>query len=359
MNQLLYRLLGQGLGMPPDDPAPGAAPAAPASPAAPAASLAAAPAAAPPDTGKPASEGTPGISEKEMTALLDDSEHDDILPDAGTGTSEDPKPVVSAVPPVQQPAGAPASPPQVPPVQPPAAAPPVVSPAPVVPGQPVAAAPVVAPPTAPVTPPPAAPAPSPETVRAEQVARRTEYAKTLETLYAMPEKDALDFNANPGAALPKMAAKLHIEVLESAIHGIMMQLPQVVEGYMTKRENTARAENEFYSTWPMLDKANPQHKQTVNSLMHAIVAGNPNITRAEAIKQAGAASLVALGIPYDAPRIPVPGQPPAGAAVLPAAPPAATPFAPALPGVGGMGVPGAKPGGNPFEQLSREFDEEI
>lgn len=345
MNVLLMKLLGQGLAMPPEDGVSAGAAAAPV----------AAPVAAPsvPDGGTPAPDTAPSISEKDMTALLND---DDIVGDPAPAVAPAPPaapPGVAppAVPPVVQ---APAVPPQVPPVAQPPAAPSVTPAAPVAPVAPAAPATPEAPAAAPTT--PAAPTPeSLEAQRAQSLARRTEYVKQLETAYAMPEKDALEFAANPAAGLPKLAAKLHVDVLESAIHGIMMQMPQVIEGFMQRREATAKNESEFYGTWPMLDKGNAQHRGTVESLMRAIVQGNPGIKRVDAIKQVGAAALVALGIPYDAPRV-------AAAPIAPAAPviPPVAGFSPALPGVGGLGVPGAPAGSsNPFENLSREFEEDV
>lgn len=300
----------------------------------------------------------PGLSDEAMAGLLDDSvsgEPGDVPQKASVPTP----PVAPTTP------AAPSVSPQTkPPVVPPATpqVPPVAAPqTPAAPVTPPAAAPAQPPTTPPQ--PPVAPQQSPQEIQAAQAARRQEYVTQVEKGYSFDEKTALEVNANPAAILPKLAAKMHVDMLESAIHGIMMQLPQVVEGYMTQRETTRRNEDEFYKSWPMIDRANPEHRSTVNGILSAIVQRNPSISRAEAMKQAGAATLVALGIPYtlpqSAPETPtVPGQP----QVAPRASDLAVPpvgFSPALPGAGGQGLPGRAIEENPFSKMSREFEEDI
>lgn len=340
MNPTLAALMGRLYQAPPEDGI--APPAAASTPPVATPVTAPDPGAAPQDT-----PGEPGISEKDMTALLDDTDIDSgQLKERGTSPVEPPSPKpTTPVPPVVPPVAAPSS--VVPPVAPPI--PPVVTPA--------AVAPVAVAPEAPSVTQPVVPVKTPEVVAQEQTVRRQEYVKQVQGSYAISEKDAIDFNANPAAKLPEIAAKLHVDVLESAVHGVMMQMPQVVEAFLLRREATQKAENAFYESWPMLDRNNAAHKATVNSLMAAIVQRNPNITRADATKQAGAAALVALGIPYTAQAaaaIPAVPQP----AVI-AQPPGAG-FQPMAPGVGGSGLPGVQSqDANPFTALSREFEEDI
>lgn len=303
----------------------------------------------------------PGLSDEAMAGLMDDT------PDVPDAPAAAPQPKPGSTPPV--PAGqTPATPPVTPPVTTtpptPPQVPPVATPQtpPAVPPTPAVTA--VAPETPPATPPqPVVPQQSPQEIQAQQAARRQEYVTQVEKGYSFDEATALEVNANPAAILPKLAAKMHVDMLESAIHGIMMQVPQVLENLLVQRETTRRNEDEFYAAWPMIDRTKPEHRATVNGILSAIVQRNPSISRQEAMKQAGAATLVTLGIPYTAPAQATPpvsaGQPQVPSA--PAAPvvPPVVGFTPALPGVGGQGIPGRQGEENPFSKMAREFDEEI
>lgn len=314
----------------------------------------------------------PGLSDEAMAGLLDETpdapEEPTAAPPKPGSTPPVPAGQQPVVPPVVPPVAAPTTPPATPQVPPPVAGQP---PAAVVP--PVATPPAATPPAA-VTPPvatppaPVAPVQSQAEIQAAQQARRQEYVTQVQKGYTFTEQEALELNANPAAALPKLAAKMHVDMLESAVHGIMMQVPQVLENLLVQRETTRRNEDEFYAAWPMIDRKNPEHRAAVNGILGALVQRNPSIARAEAMKQTGAAALVALGIPYAppaaAPQAPVvPGQPqvpvaPPAAAAPPAIPPVVG-FTPAVPGAGGQGLPGRAGEENPFSKMSREFEEDI
>jgi hypothetical protein len=175
------------------------------------------------------------------------------------------------------------------------------------------------------------------------------FTQSLEKLYEVPEAQRADVNVNPATLLPKLAARLHVEVLEAATQGLAAVIPQIVAQVIEQRQSGERNEQEFFAVWPQLKRENPQHQQTVKTLLGTIVSMNPRISKADAIRQAGAAALVALGIPYEQG-----GAQPAPARVEPPT------FSAAAPGSGGMGTPSI-PGANenPFAKLSREFEEEL
>lgn len=329
------RTLMQRLEMPLEGEAPG-------SPAAPAAA---------PDlsSNQPGSAPTPATAEALEShideLLADDAEHNGATPATPVVTT----PASHVTPPPSAPV-APTSPVATPPAEPPAApaTPPQAPTAPVTPGQPPAqpAAPVTPPVTpAPPAQPPAPPA-DPEVRRAEAQRRREAFTQSLEKAYEVPETERERINLNPSMELPKLAAKLHVSVLEAATEGLAAVIPQIVEQVIQRRETASSNERDFYAAWPQLDRSNPKHHQTVQTLLGTIVSMNPQISKADAIKQAGAAALVALGVPYEK------------APTQPSAPPT---FAAAAPGAGGPAVP-AVPGApdkNPFSQLSREFEEDL
>lgn len=327
------RVMNQRLEAPPDDGtgAPGAAtpdapPVEPAAPAAPAA---------------PGSEKTPATAEaleSHINELLaEDDEHAGRSP--ATPVTTTPATHVAPAP------SAPVAPTS--PVAAPVAAP--VAPVPVTP-QPAAAQPPAAPP--PDTPPVAAPPVQPaapvdqEAQRVEAQKRREVFTQMLEKQYEVPEAQRDEVNTNPSVLLPKLAARLHLEVLEAATQGLAAVIPQIVAQVIERRNASEQNERDFYTVWPQLKRENPQHHQTVQTLLGTIISMNPRISKADAIKQAGASALVALGIPYDQPS-------------APAAPPQPPTFSAASPGAGGMGTPGAPANENPFSKLSREFEEDL
>lgn len=297
-----------------------------------------------PDTGTAPS----GISEKDIKDLLD---HDDI--DKG----DSPMSPVTTQPASPQ---APAASVLAPPAQPVAPIETVVAPAvPAVSTPPTPAAPVTPPvetPAAPVpAPAPVAPTPAvPEQTEAQKTAewtkRRADFTTTLEKAYAIPEDRLAEVNVNPAVELPKLAARLHLEVLESATAGLAALLPQAIATALHHQSTVTKTENEFYAMWPQLDRGNANHEATARNLLTTIVQGNPRISKADAMKQAGAATMIALGIPYEK----------AGVVAAPVAPAMPATFSPAAPGAGGTGTPG-RTGGllNPFDQLSREMEEDL
>lgn len=174
--------------------------------------------------------------------------------------------------------------------------------------------------------------------------RRDDFVVQLEKAYAFPDDKKVEVNADPALFLPKMAAQLHLQVLESAVNGLATTIPDLVEQVLQRRENTARTEGEFYTMWPQLDRQNKAHTDAARALLGTIVANNPGIKRVDAMKQAGAAALVALGIPLE--KLPV----------APVAPPT---FSPAAPGANGAPTPGRVVDTNPFTALSRELEEDL
>jgi hypothetical protein len=196
-------------------------------------------------------------------------------------------------------------------------------------------------PTAPVSEQPETPAPSAapdfQTLRANEFSR-------LQQQYALSEEEQRLALTQPEAILPKMAASLHLNVLESVVNTIMSRVPEVVR-MVTKTESEGQQnENEFYTTWPMLK--DPKYKQTVYNAVAAYRQINRNATKDEVIRAAGLQALISL-------RLPIPQH----LLETSAPPPSTTGFVPASPGSGGQPSPATmRPGApNPFAVLSEEF----
>lgn len=227
---------------------------------------------------------------------------------------------------------------------------PAESPAPAAPPAADAAA-VVPPAEAPVPPtvsPPATPplpeAPATPTPPVDYAAWRTQKESELEsTLYAVNDEDAAALLTEPEKVLPKMAARLHMEVLENAMRAVQAMVPTMIEQVQRSSETNNRAKSLFTSINP--DLADPKFEPAIMQLGQTFRKVNPTADAETAAKAIGALVRSALNIP--APQANV-----GGVAQTPPAMPAPAPFTPARGGGGGT-VPA--PSSNPFAQMAEEF----
>jgi hypothetical protein len=218
----------------------------------------------------------------------------------------------------------------------PVPAPATVAPAPV---EPVQAAPVTPQPATPV----AAPAPTAEATPEAYQAWRTTRVGELTQMYALSEEDTTAMLTDPETVLPKLAAQVHMEVLENSMRAMQAMMPVMMQQLQqgTERNNSAR--NLFTSVNP--DLADPQFEPAIMQLGQVFRQVNPSAGPEEASRAIGNLVRSALGI----------AQPAQGGA--PAAPrvqaPAPAPFMPARGSGSGGGAPA--PSGNEFERLAMEF----
>jgi DNA polymerase III subunit gamma/tau len=234
--------------------------------------------------------------------------------------------------------------------QPGASTPPAAS-APAAPVAPVSPAPPAAQATPPVqaTPPaqeqPAAPAATPPAATEPPNSLEAHRAKAipeLEKLYALAPEELEEFRVTPETALPKLAAKLHFEVVMSAYQAVRNQLPELVGGFMSHQQEVQKANDSFFTKWP--DLKDPSHLDQVKGAIKAYKAANPNASREQIINGAGAMVMISLG-----------KNPFASAAPTP---PAVSAVPPRPAGVGASGAPlpasAAQPS-NDIEALSQAF----
>ncbi len=256
--------------------------------------------------------------------------------DGGEGdmSSEAPVPAAPAAPEVPSPTPAAPTAPAPSPAQSPASE-----------GQPPAPAPAPAPaqsPTEPTPTEPAKPEPQAQPSAEDLKAARTAYEQQLVQQYALtPEQEELAIT-EPGKILPQLAAQIQLATMEVVTRGIMDAIPRLVPQLVKQAETEAKAEDEFFSSFP--DLKDEQGRQAVLQLGMAFRQVNPKATKAEFVSKVGAAARAVLGrIPQEAGSM----APPA-----PAVPPA-----PAGPGsVGAMPAPAAS--NNPFTLLHQQFLEE-
>lgn len=165
----------------------------------------------------------------------------------------------------------------------------------------------------------------------------------LQKLYQLTQEEADELNTNLVEALPKLAAKLHFEVVMSAYQAVQSRLPEMIQGFMLHDRQVQEANNAFYAKWP--DLKGDAHVEKVRNAIKAYKAANPQATREEIINGAGAMVMISMG------------KNPFASAPSQAQP--SVPSAPARPvGIGATGAPmpaSASEPANEIEALSQAW----
>lgn len=206
------------------------------------------------------------------------------------------------------------------------------SPAPVQTEQlvPPAPTPQEAQPTAAV-PPAESPAPAPISTQPaiDPEAFRAQYRESLQADYGLSEEDAAAFQVDPASVMPRLAANMHMRVMQDVVRHVEMALktvPAMMEQRLAFVQQEDAAKQEFFSEWPGLS----EHYSAVLQNAKLARQANPTATKAQLIQMAGVLTATALGLdPAAVGKVRV-GTPPPPAA--PAKPVQAAPFKPAAAG---------------------------
>ncbi|MBM3272842.1 hypothetical protein FJY94_06290 [Candidatus Kaiserbacteria bacterium] len=146
----------------------------------------------------------------------------------------------------------------------------------------------------------------------------------------------------PELVIPKLAARLHMDVVDTVINAVFSRLPDIVGSVQSQKTANAEAEDEFFKAWPQLK--DPKYQSVVWNAVASYRGLNPQAKRAEVVRAAGLSAMLHLRLPLPASLMQFES---------PAAP-VARPFTPAAPGAGTMP---AGPSGpiNPFVAMSEEL----
>jgi hypothetical protein len=271
----------------------------------------------------------------------------DLLGEDGAPSKDTTPPPEPPAPPAPAPVAAPAAPAApVPPVTPQPAATPAVQPTTPVAPEP---APVAAAPVEPVAPPPSEPAP--ETSEQQQTrltAERTKLIGDLEKMYAVPEAEMDQLRDMPEAYLPKLAARLHVEVLTAVANGVIAQLPGLIRNIQAIDRQQVSHEQQFFEKWGKLNT--PELRPKVLEMVKTYRQFNPAAPFDTLRDEVGAMAHVRFRIPFEETATAVA---PASAPAAKPGPARAAPFTPA--GAGSAAAPAAPVNVNPFTQLAEEF----
>lgn len=247
---------------------------------------------------------------------------------------------VAPIPPAApSPVQAPGSPPSLPA---PAEGVPAVAPTPAV-VSPATPASVQAPP---VTAPAAVPGQDPQAAfTAWRTNAETELAKGH---FALPADLAEQAEADPAKfateTLPRLAAKVYLDAVTAAVSAIQSYMPGYIGQQLEARSAYAKAEDDFFSAWPQLNRV--LHTAKVAELGRTWRAMNPKATKEDYIKNVGALSVLQLGLPLQA-------TPAVAPAPVVAPPRPHVPLATSAP----RGGPSLTPDTNPWNMV-RDDDEE-
>lgn len=188
---------------------------------------------------------------------------------------------------------------------------------------------------------PASPTATPEEYGTWRANRLTQ----LEQLYAVDEDSATALLTEPETVLPKLAAKVHMEVMENSMRAMQAMVPVMMHQIQQHSERNDRAKNLFHGVNP--DLADARYEPMIMELGSSYRRVNQSASPEEAARAIGNLVRAALGIAAPQPQVtPSQGQP------VQQRQPAVTPFTPAR-GAGGVSVPVTP--SNPFEAMASEM----
>jgi hypothetical protein len=100
--------------------------------------------------------------------------------------------------------------------------------------------------------------------------------------------------------MPKLASRLHFEVMMAVNNGIQGILPQLIQQGIEQREASSKHETAFFDRWQELK--GEQHKEIVLSSIKAIRMTSPQATPAQVIEAAGQLAMMRAGLVSQAPQ---------------------------------------------------------
>lgn len=95
--------------------------------------------------------------------------------------------------------------------------------------------------------------------------------------------------------LPKMASRLYLDAVTAAVSAIQTYLPGFIGQHLSARTEESKAEDEFWGAWPQMQRA--AHTAKALEIGRAWRQVNPRGSKDDYIKQVGALTCLALGLP--------------------------------------------------------------
>lgn len=222
---------------------------------------------------------------------------------------------------------------------------PAVAPTPAAtPTTPAATPPVQAPAVetpAPVAPTPSAPQVEPSPLPDYAAWRSQREADLAAQTYSITDEDASKLLTEPETVLPRMAARMHMEVMESTVRVMQTMLPRLMQSVQQTEQREISAKSFFQTANP--DLADPRLEPAIMEMGQVYRRLNPAASPEQAAQAIGNLVRASLGIAMPAQAAPAPTSAPAVPVV---------PFVPARGGPGGAVAGGQK---DSWGQLADEF----
>lgn len=222
---------------------------------------------------------------------------------------------------------------------------PAVAPTPAATPTPPAATPPVQAPAV-ETPAPVAPTPSAPQVEPSPLPDYAAWRSQRETdlaaqTYSITDEDASKLLTEPETVLPRMAARMHMEVMESTVRVMQIMLPRLMQSVQQTEQREISAKSFFQTANP--DLADPRLEPAIMEMGQVYRRLNPAASPEQAAQAIGNLVRASLGIAMPAQAAPAPTSAPAVPVV---------PFVPARGGPGGAVAGGQK---DSWGQLADEF----
>lgn len=133
----------------------------------------------------------------------------------------------------------------------------------------------------------------PQQTEAERQALRGQVVTQLAQQYQLSKEEAESFEVNPSEALPKFAAELHMRVYDDVVRSLTQQMPRLMDYHLQAKQESAKHEDAFYSSWPELKG----YQKEVLQIAQMWRSMNPQADEAAAIQAIGKLATSALDIP--------------------------------------------------------------
>jgi hypothetical protein len=133
---------------------------------------------------------------------------------------------------------------------------------------------------------------------AEAVNQNREALETAlsEKVYKLSDEDKANLEANPGEVLPKLMAKLHMEVAQNVLGAVANNIPQTFAGLMEAQKRFTQNEDRFWGAWKDKGLDPVKHKDVVFDIATRFAKMYPESDSATRMKNVGAMALAQLGL---------------------------------------------------------------
>jgi len=156
---------------------------------------------------------------------------------------------------------------------------------------------------------PVQPTPAPASAPVDQATLQADYEKFVgqsvdfleKNVYALSDETKEALNADPASVIPQLAARLHMQVLTTAVTQIANLVPVLSSQVMEMQARDRAAEDSFFQTYPQLK----DHYQDVLRVAQVYKSHNPNAATEVAKREIAAMAMVSLGLtPQVTPALP-------------------------------------------------------